>query len=235
MEYEMLYENQHEFINPIAATDNTHGNPLANNSQEHGNWDTTTMTIQAVTLQQFSITEGTTYYPGNESPIAPLKTKEDQPERPQTMTHYRNRASHHQPTTSAEAERGRTASPNQGKLPQPDQQEQNENNYSNCGSRQQARVEIENEDKARRHPEALTLHNPRDDPPELEPNTKGSQFGIIRNDYIQPSHSGTSNYARPINIPKSPFGLEENHYELRSLSGTEEVNIYTNQQQHQSV
>ena len=135
MEYEMLYDNQHEFINPIAVTDNTYDYPLANNSQEHGNGDTTTITIQAVTL---STTEGTTYHPGNKSPTAPLETKEDQPERLQTTTHDRNRASHHQPTTSAE-----------DKLPQPDQQKQDKDYYSNCGSRQQAKVEIENEDKAR--------------------------------------------------------------------------------------
>ena len=93
----MLYENQQGFINPIAATDDTHEGPLTDDSQEHedANWDTTAIAIQAVTLQRSPITEDTANYPSQKSLTAPTKIIEDQPERPHTMTHRRSRASHH--------------------------------------------------------------------------------------------------------------------------------------------
>ena len=159
------------------------------------------------------------------------------------MTHRRSRASHHQPTTSAEAEgkSRHTTSPNQGKPPPPNQQEQEEPKHSTCAWQKWTRVENKNEDKAGRHRSTLPSQNPRDDPfrAEPEPNTRASHLGTERKTYIGPSRSGTEKYTRqitgPINIPKSPFGLERNHYKPISLSGTEQVNIYTTQMPHQSI
>ena len=83
----------------------------------------------------------------------------------------------------------------------------------------------------------LALQIPRDDPIRTEPeiDTTVSLPGTEGKNHIRPSRSGTEEYTRPINIPKSPFGSERNHYKSISLSGTEQVDIYTSQSQHQSV
>ena len=75
MEYEMMYENQQGFINPIAATNDSHEGPLTADNQEHedANWDTTAIAIQAVTLQQIPIMEDTANYPSKNSPIDPTE------------------------------------------------------------------------------------------------------------------------------------------------------------------
>merc|ERR1711997_1287946 len=149
-----MYENQQGFINPIAATNDSHEGPLTADNQKHedANWDTTAIAIQAVTLQQIPIMEDTANYPSKKSPIDPTKIIKDQPQRPHIMTHRRNRASHHQPTTSAEAEgkSRHTTSPNQGKPPPPNQQEQEEPKHSTCTWQKWTRVENKNEDKAGR-------------------------------------------------------------------------------------
>merc|ERR1712020_629892 len=241
MEYEMMYENQQGFINPIAATNDFHEGPLTADNQEHedANWDTAAIAIQAVTLQQIPIMEDTANYPSKNSPIDPTGIIKDQPQRPHIMTHRRSRASHHQPITSAEAEgkSRHTTSPNQGKPPQPNQQEQEESKHSTCDWHKQTRVENKNEDEAGRHQSILSPQIPRDNPFRTEPelNTRASHSGTERKNYMRPSRSGTEEYTRPINIPKSPFGLERNHYKSISLSGTEQVDIDTNQSQHQSV
>ena len=155
------------------------------------------------------------------------------------MTHRRSRASQHQSTTSAEAEgKSRHAtSPNQGKPPPPNQQEQEEHKHSTCAWQKRTRVDNRNEDKTGQQQSMLALQIPRDDPIRTEPeiDTTVSLPGTERKNHIRPSRSGTEEYTRPINIPKSPFGSERNHYKSISLSGTEQVDIYTSQSQHQSV
>ena len=182
----MLYENQQGFINPIAATGDTHENPLADDNQEHEdtNWDTTAIAVQAVTLQQSPIMEDTTNYPSTKSIAAPTEIKKDQPERPHTKSRRRSRASHHQPITSAKAEakRRHTTAPNQGKPPQPNQQEQTKHEHLTCGWHQLTRVENKNEDYAGRHQNTSPSQNPRYEPFKTEPelNMKTSQSGTCR-------------------------------------------------------
>ena len=241
MEYEMMYENQQGFINPIAATNDFHEGPPTASTQGHenANRDTTAIAIQAVTLQQIPIMENTANYPSQNLPIDPTEISKDQPRRPHIMTHRRSRASHHHPTTSTEAEgKSRHATlPNQGKPPPPNQQEQKEPKHSTCAWQKRTRVDNKNEGKTGQQQSMLAPQVPRDDPTRTEPelDTTVSLPGTERKNHIRPSRSGTEEYTRPINIPKSQLGSERNHYKSISLSGTEQVDIYTSQSQHQSV
>merc|ERR1711994_118875 len=141
--------------------------PLANTSQDHEdvNWDTTAVAIRAVTLQRSLIMEDTTNRPSKESITNPTESKKDQAKRPHTVNSYRNRASHHLPTISAEAEtkERRTTPPNQGKSPQPIQQGHNEHKHSTRDWRQNTKVESKNGDKAGRYRKLLTTQKPQDD------------------------------------------------------------------------
>merc|ERR1711994_965293 len=160
MEYEMEYENKQEFINPIATTGDINKGPLTVYNQEHEDtdWDTTAIAIQAVTIQQNPSMEDTSNHPSKQSTTSPTEITRDQPERQHTITRRRNRASHHQPMSSAKGRtrRRRTTSPNQGNLPQPNQQGQNEHEYLTCKRHQLIRVENKNEDEAGRHRNALS-------------------------------------------------------------------------------
>ena len=251
MEYEMEYENEQEFTNPIATTDDINKSPLTAYNREHKDtdWDTTAIAIQAVTIQQNPSMEDTSNHPSKQPTAPPTEITKDQPERRHTITHRRSRASHHQPTSSTKGRtrRRRTTSPNQGNLPQPNQQGQNEHEYSTCKRHQLTRVENGNEDKAGQHQNALSSLNPQNDSARTKPlrndsaktrpeaNTKASQLGTERTCYMRSSLRGTEQYTRPINIPKSPFGSERYYYKLESPSGTEQLNIYAGQVQNQSI